>query len=149
MNTVIRASALAAMAAAASLAASIPASAADEKPDATIYFHSRSVGLIVGGSWGSGTLHYKGKDIPLKVSGMSAGAVGYSKSDARGDVFNLKQVSDIAGTYTAGAGQATIGGGLGGAEMKNSAGVVIKVHATSAGLNVKFGPSGVTIDLKK
>jgi hypothetical protein len=32
--------------------------------------------------------------------------------------------------------------------MKNGAGVVVKVRATSAGAHLKLGPSGMTIKLK-
>jgi hypothetical protein len=135
--------------AAAVLALGASASAQSSKPDATIEFHGGGVGFIAGVSWGGGTLHYKGQNIPLEVSGLQVGTIGASKYDARGDVFNLKQPSDIAGTYAAGTGEATVAGGVAGIQMQNGAGVVIKAAATTAGLNLKFGPSGVSIRLKK
>ena len=135
--------------AAAVLTLGASASAQSSKPDATIEFHGGGVGFIAGVSWGSGVLHYKGQNIPLEVNGLQVGTVGVSKYDARGDVFNLKQPSDIAGTYAAGTGEATVAGGLAGIQMQNGGGVVIKAAATTAGLNLKFGPSGVTIRLKK
>ena len=49
---------------------------AAESPDATITFNGGSVAFIAGVDWGGGTLRYKGKDIPLRVSGLSVGAVG-------------------------------------------------------------------------
>jgi hypothetical protein len=134
---------------AAMLAPAASAWAQSSKPDATIEIHGGSVGFIAGVNWAGGTLRYKGKSIPIEVSGLSVGTVGISHFDARGDVFNLKQASDIAGTYAAGAGEATVGGGLGGIEMQNGGGVVIKASATTVGLNLKLGPSGVTIRLKK
>jgi hypothetical protein len=127
---------------------SAPAMAAD-KPDGTITFKGGTVGFIAGVSWGGGTLHYKGKDYPLQVSGLSLGEVGAKKYDARGEVYHLTKVSDIEGTYAAGAGDITVGGGVGGLQMKNGAGVVIHTGSTSAGLNLKLGPSGLTIKLKK
>ncbi len=82
------------------------------------------------------------------MSGLSVGAIGLNKFDSSGEVYNLKQVSDIAGTYAAGAAGVTVGGGVGGVEMKNGKGVVIKANGTSAGAALKLGPSGVTIKLK-
>lgn len=118
-------------------------------PDATIDFHGGNVAFIAGVNWGGGTLHYKGKDVPLKVSGLSVGAIGANKFDASGNVFHLKQLADIEGTYAAVTGSATVGGGAGGIEMKNGKGVLIKATGTSAGAALKVGPSGMTIKLKK
>ena len=117
-------------------------------PDATISFHGGKVAFIAGVNWGSGTLHYKGKDIPLKISGLSVGAIGASKFDASGNVYNLKKPADIEGTYAAVAASATVGGGAGATQMKNGKGVLIKETETSAGAHLKLGPSGLTIKLK-
>jgi hypothetical protein len=64
-------------------------------------------------------------------------------------VYHLTQVSDIEGTYAALAASATVGAGAGGLTMKNGKGVLIKVTGMSAGANLKIGPSGLTISLKK
>ncbi len=135
------------VAAAAVLACSV--AQAQDKPSATIDFHGGNVAFIAGVNWGGGVLHYKGQDIQLRVRGLSIGAIGLNKFDSSGEVYNLKQVSDIAGTYAAGAGSVTVGGGVGGVEMKNGKGVVIKASGTSAGAALKLGPSGVTIEVKK
>jgi hypothetical protein len=70
-----------------------------QPPDATITFSGGSAAFIAGVNWGGGTLRYKGKDIPLKVSGLTVGAVGVKKFHASGNVYHLHQVSDIEGTY--------------------------------------------------
>jgi hypothetical protein len=121
---------------------------ADEAPDATIYFHGGSAGIIAGVNWGGGTLHYKGKDIPLKVSGLTLGAVGVKKFDASGNVFHLRQVADIEGTYSAVGAGLTAGVGKGAITMKNDKGVLIKATGTSGGADLKVGGSGMTIKLK-
>ena len=95
---------------------------AQDKPSGTIDFHGGNVAFIAGINWGGGVLHYKGKDIPLRVSGLSVGAVGINKFDSSGEVYNLKQVSDIVGTYAAGAASVTVGAGVGGVEMQNGEG---------------------------
>ena len=122
---------------------------AQDKPDATITFSGGNVAFLAGVNWGGGTLRYQGKDIPVRVSGLSVGAVGASSFNASGTVYNLKQVSDIEGTYAAGAASATVVAGAGIAEMQNGKGVVIKMTESSNGLHLKLGPSGVTIALKK
>ncbi len=137
-------------AAAMALSAVLVGFAADAQsaPDATIDFHGGKVAFIAGVNWGGGTLHYKGKNIPLQVSGLSVGAVGAAKFDATGQVYNLKQISDIEGTYAAGAASATVGGGAGITEMQNGKGVTIKATESSLGAHLKLGPSGVAIKLK-
>lgn len=121
---------------------------AADTPDATIYFHGGSAAFIAGVNWGGGTLHYKGKDIPLKVSGLSVGAVGVKKFDASGNVYHLTKAADIEGTYASIGAGATVGGGASGISMKNGAGVLIKATSTSAGADLHVGPSGMTIKLK-
>jgi hypothetical protein len=121
---------------------------ADEPPDATIYFHGGSAAVIAGVNWGGGTLHYKGKDIPLKVSGLTLGAVGVKHFDASGNVYHLRQASDIEGTYASAGAGVTVGGGVGGITLKNGKGVLIKATGTSAGADLKIGASGMTIKLK-
>ena len=75
---------------------------AQPKPDATIEFDIFKAGFIVGGSGGSGTLTYQGKTYPLTIGGVSLGAtIGVTKAELVGEVYNLKSVGDIAGTYTA------------------------------------------------
>jgi hypothetical protein len=139
---------IAAWAASVAILSSAPAMAADT-PDATITFTGGAVAFIGGVSWGGGTLHYKGKDYPLQVGGLSLGEVGIKKFDAKGEVYHLTKVSDIEGTYAAGSGNITVGAGVGGTQMQNSAGVVIHTGQTSAGASLKFGPTGVSIKLKK
>jgi hypothetical protein len=140
----VRAHAAAAIAAGALLSAPLMAHAA---PDATISFHGGSVAFIAGVNWGSGKLHFGGKTLKLKVSGLSVGAIGASSYDADGEVFNLHHADDIEGTYAAVDASATAGGGEGVLDMKNEHGVEIRAHATSAGLKLALGPSGVVVKL--
>jgi hypothetical protein len=122
---------------------------AQDKPSGTISFSGGNVAFIAGVNWGGGTLRFNGMEYPLEVKGLSVGAIGANKFSASGEVFNLKQASDIEGTYAAGTGSVTVGGGVGGLQMKNDKGVVIKASSTSAGAALKLGPSGMTIKLKK
>jgi len=123
---------------------------AQPKPDATIAFDIFKAGFIVGGSGGSGALTYKGKSHPLSIGGVSLGAtIGVTKADLVGEVYNLKNVSDIAGTYTAAQAGFAVAGGNKVADLRNSKGVQIKVRGKQVGLALEADLAGLKIDLKK
>jgi hypothetical protein len=115
---------------------------------ATIHFSGGSVAFLGSINWGGGTLRYEGRSIPIKVSGIGVGAIGADKFSADGTVTGLHHISDIEGTYTALNASATAGGGEGAITMRNSKGVQIDAHSTSAGLKLSLAPTGMTIKLK-
>ena len=56
-------------------------------PDGTIDLTLYKAGFIVGGSGGSGTLKFKGKQYPVDIGGVSLGAtIGVSKAELIGDL---------------------------------------------------------------
>lgn len=109
---------------------------------------AKSVAVGVGWQWGDGTLTWRGKSYPFKIEGLSINALGASKSDAWGDVYDLKELHDFEGTYTAIEASGTLGGGKGITSMKNSNGVRITLHTTSQGIEAKAAPEGVKITLQ-
>jgi hypothetical protein len=123
--------------------------AQEKKADATIELTQGRVAAGIGWTWGQGTLMHQGKKYTVKVDGLSVGEVGISRASARGEVFGLKQVEDLSGTYTAAEAGATIGGGAGVAAMKNQNGVVIQLVSTTRGASIKLAASGVTLALQK
>jgi len=125
------------------------ARAAEEKPDATLRFTTDSIAIGVGYSWGSGVLHYKGKDYPFNVNGVSVLDIGASKASVVGKVYNLKKLEDFNGSYTAGAAGATIGGGGGAAIAQNQNGVKITLTGTSRGLKLNLSADGVKLQLRQ
>lgn len=125
------------------------AASSEEKPDATLDITHRSVAVGVGGSWGSGTLTYKGKEYPISVSGLSLGKVGLSKVTARGNVYNLQRLKDFDGNYTSAGAGMTLAGGRSAVAMKNQHGVKIALYSTSKGFDVSVGGAGVEMKLKK
>ncbi len=137
----------AAIAAAAIVLLASPA-LAQTQPDATLDLTARSVAAGVGYTWGGGTLHYKGKDHPLTVKGISVIDIGISKFNARGDVFHLNKPDDINGIYHALAASAAVAGGGGVATLENDKGVRISMVSSAAGLQFKLAPEGVSIALK-
>lgn len=121
---------------------------AQDTPDATIDLKGGAVAFVAGYSWGSGTLHFKGHNYPVKVGGLSVIDVGASKYTATGEVFHLTKVADITGTFTSAEAGATVGGGASIQAMKNSRGVVIKLKSSRAGVQFTAAPKGVDIKLQ-
>jgi hypothetical protein len=140
---------LAAIAAVCLSSASAVALASDKKPDATIDLTSGSVAVGVGIDWGKGTLHYKGQDIPVKVKGLSLVRVGASKLTANGEVYNLKDLGDLAGNYSAVAAGAALAGGGNVVAMENDHGVVMQLRSTTVGVDLDLGVKGIEVTLDK
>jgi outer membrane immunogenic protein len=134
--------------AAAILLAGALATPAAARPDATITLHGGSAAFIVGGRWGGGTLHYRGHSYPLRVGGLSVGAIGGSSYDLSGTVYHLRRVADIEGTYGAIDASATAGVGAGVLDMSNGNGVEIRATSRSSGLKLSLAPGGMVINLK-
>ena len=122
---------------------------AAEQPDGTVKLTGKSVGAIVGFSWGSGVLTYKGKEYPFNISGISAGDVGYSSAELSGEVYNLKNLEDFNGTYATLSAGITVAGGGEAATMKNQNGVVLNLAGASQGLKFKLGVDGIKIELTR
>ena len=120
-------------------------------PDATLRMSTGGVALGIGGSSGSGTLTYRGKNYPFRVSGMAVGRVGVTSSSAVGDVFNLRHLQDFNGHYTvggAGTRGVTLGAGRTGTIMSNQAGVIVRISSTQRGIAVNATGGGLTMQLQ-
>lgn len=120
-----------------------------EKPDAILKISAKAIGVGAGYSWGGGKLTYKGKEYDVDVAGLNVGTVGVTSIDAVGEVYYLKKVEDLNGNYTAATAGGTIGGGAGALSMRNSNGVMVAMTATTKGVSLTLGVSGVTLAVKK
>ena len=106
-------------------------------------------GFIVGVGGGRGTLVFQGRRYPLSVGGLSFGAtIGASKADLTGRAYNLRQASDIAGTYTAVGAGVAVAGGASGIRLQNAKGVVLELRGRNIGLELNANVSGVEISLR-
>jgi len=120
----------------------------DPYPVGAITIESKQVAAGIGWTWGSGTMKFKGKTYNFDIKGLNVAAVGISKVSAKGDVYNLKDASDLAGTYvTASAGVAVIKGKAG-LIMRNDKGVVINLNADQTGAQLNLGTDGLKITMK-
>ena len=118
------------------------------RSDATLQLRSGSVAAGVGVSWGKGILTYKGKEYLVSVNGLSLGKVGITKVTASGEVYNLKSLQDFSGNYTSTNADLTLAGGHSGVTMRNQNGVKVVIHATSRGVDLTIGASGVDLKLQ-
>lgn len=115
----------------------------------TIEFTLWRAGFIVGGSGGSGVMMVGDKGYNLGIGGVSLGAtIGVARAEFIGEVLNLKQPSDIEGTYTAVSAGAALAGGGGVAELQNSRGVRLKIQGRQIGLMVSIDLSGMVISIR-
>ena len=120
-----------------------------EGPSATLELKNKELRLILGGSWGGGTLDFQGKTYKFKISGLSAGGVGFTNIDAVGKVYRLKSLEDFNGRYNAGSIGITVAKGKGGSTLENAKGVIIDLKQKSSGLALSLGISSLTIELEK
>ena len=123
----------------------------ESRPDATLRMSIGGVHLGIGGSSGSGTLTYRGRNYPFRVSGLAVGRVGVTSSSAVGDVFNLRHLRDFNGNYTvsgAGTRGVTLGAGKTGTIMSNQAGVIVRISSTQRGVAVNATGGGLTMQLQ-
>jgi hypothetical protein len=109
-----------------------------------------SIGFIIGLESGRGTLTFKGKQYPLRIGGVSAGAtIGLSKTELIGTVTGLRNVTDIEGTYTAGSASLAIAGGRRTAQLRNSRGVVMNLRGRQVGFEFSLDLSGMQVSLAR
>ena len=103
-------------------------------------------GFIFGVGGGNGTLVFQGRRYQLAVGGLSFGAtIGASKAELVGRAYNLRQATDIAGTYSAIGGGAAVAGGVSGIRLQNAKGVVLELRGRNIGLEFNASVSGVEI----
>ncbi len=129
--------------------ASSPVVAQQRVLSGTVNIEQVQVAFFGSGNIGSGTLHYHGRTYRFSVGGLGVGGFGFSKMEATGDVYNLKELRQFPGVY----GQARYGavaGNDGGGEMwlQNPEGVMLSLKTRRQGLAVSLGADAVVIDFK-
>jgi len=118
-------------------------------PDATIELRIFRAGFIIGGSGGTGMLHFRNNGYHLGIGGVSLGAtIGAARADFVGQVYNLKEARDIEGTYAAVAAGAAAAAGAGITELQNQRGVRLRLQGTQIGLMVSIDLAGMIISLR-
>lgn len=126
-----------------------PAIAEQRVKSGTVEMEQVQVAFIGSGNAGSGTLHFQGRTHRFSVGGLGVGGFGFSKIQAWGDVYNLKELRQFPGAY----GQARYGavaGDKGGGRMwlENPEGVQLELQARREGLAVSLGADALVIEWK-
>jgi hypothetical protein len=127
--------------------AASPTSNTTDQPVATIELTAGSIAAGIGYVWGHGHLTYGGKRHSFKLSGVSIVDVGASHITASGVVYNLRDLQDFSGNYTAVSAGLTVAGGGSFVALRNQHGVVIKLLTTAEGLRFNLAAEGVNISL--
>jgi len=120
-----------------------------QAPSGTIRIEVASGGFILGLSSGSGTVTFQGREYAIGIGGLSLGAtIGFAKTELIGRVYNLSNIADISGTYTAGQAGLALAGGKKRARLRNAKGVVLRLHGRQIGFEATVDLSGMEIWLK-
>jgi hypothetical protein len=131
------------------LLAMVAPSAAQEVASGTVEFTSWTAAAGFGAGRGDGVLTLAdGRKYGISVENIKVGAVGAAYVQAKGTVYNLKQVQDMEGDFLEGEAGLAVIFGVSGMTMKNEQGVVINLMATQWGVNVTLGFGGMYIRVK-
>ncbi len=122
--------------------------AAPGRIDGTVSIRAQSAAAGVGYTWGDGLLRFHGHIYPFTVKGIDVAAVGYSTIVGHGRVYKLHHLADFSGTYAASTGEATVGQGLGGQVLVNSAGVQLRIDNVTKGARLSGSADGIQLTLK-
>jgi hypothetical protein len=104
--------------------------------------------IAVGAAGGKGTLYFQGRSYSFKLAGGVTGGGGASNTQATGNVYNLRNLSDFAGLYT----QSSGGPGLDTSNrsdlwLRNAAGVVMHLTGTQSGMTLSLGREEILIEM--
>jgi hypothetical protein len=112
----------------------------------TISVELTSASALLGAAWGQGVLTFGDRTYAFKVKGLKVLAVGLKKASVNGEVYNLINAADLAGTYKeASKGGLTLVKKKGAAVVENDKGVVINVLGSVKGMDVGLAKGGLTV----
>ena len=129
--------------------------AEEKKPSATIEIQVVGISSQAGGQKDGGNLQFQGGTYPFKIGGLGVGGatatmLGVSSLDAKGKVYDLKDVKDFPGTYSEPRAEWAAGEkGDYKLWIENQKGVVISIEAESKGLFLSSGSGGVVITMRQ
>jgi hypothetical protein len=114
-----------------------------------ISFSVVKAGLVIGGSAGSGTLSFQGRQYSLGIGGVSYGfTFGASETRFRGTVSNIHSPGDVSGVYAAGNVGAAVGAGAQAIVLTNAKGAVLTLTGHSVGAIVSADLNGLVITVR-
>ena len=122
-----------------------PQSVVGMSPDATV---SMTEIMAVGAEGGKGTLNFQGHSYPFKLVGGVTGGGGAANTQATGEAYNLRKISDFKGLYTqSSGGPGFVKSGASDLWLRNAAGVVLHLKGTQEGVMLSLGREEVLIEM--
>ena len=116
-----------------------------DTPSGTISIRLNSASAVMGASWGQAVLTFQGRTHRFRVRGLKVGAVGIRRLSLSGDVYNLSNVKDLAGTFRkADPAGITFIAGERGLVIRNDQGVTVNLVGRKKGLNLDLVRDGLT-----
>jgi hypothetical protein len=121
---------------------------ADPNPDGFIEIEETRIGIgPLSGTIGGGRLRFRGEEHRFSARGLTSGGVGVSSLQARGEVFQLRQLEQFPGVYTQTSaddfedetGRLTV------LFLRNPQGVRLRLRATRSGIALSIAADGMTI----
>jgi hypothetical protein len=129
--------------------AGVGVSSAAYADSGNISFKIVKAGFVVGGSGGSGTLNFHGRNYPVSIGGISYGfTFGVSETRFHGRVTNIRRPSDVAGVYAQAGAGAALGGGAQAIVLTNQNGAVLTLSGGQTGLIVSADLSGLALSVR-
>jgi len=123
-----------------------PAARADS---GSISFSIIKAGIVIGGSAGSGVLHFHGRSYRISIGGISYGfTFGASETRFHGTVSHIRRASDVAGVYAAAGAGVAVGPGAQAIVLTNQNGAVLTISGRSIGAIVAADLNGMVITVR-
>jgi lipid-binding SYLF domain-containing protein len=121
-----------------------------EAATGSISLHIVKAGFIFGMSGGSGILTFQGRQYPLTIGGISAGAtIGVAGTDLVGTASRLRSPDDIEGVYSAVGAGLSVAGGRSAAQLSNARGVILRLRGRQVGFMFSLDLAGMSISLQR
>jgi len=124
-------------------------SAAQAQTTGAVRFRIAKAGFILGAGGGTGILVFRGKTYRLGVSGVSVGTIGVANADLVGTAANLRNASDIAGSYVSASASIAAAAGTKSVRLRNAKGVVLDLRGRQVGLEASLNLGGIEISLRQ
>jgi hypothetical protein len=129
--------------------AGVGLSTAAQAASGTISFNIVKAGFVIGGQAGSGTLHFRGRNYPISIGGLSYGfTFGASETRFHGRVSHIRRASDVAGVYGAAGAGAAVGAGAQAIVLTNQNGAVLTLTGRSVGAIVAADLNGLAVTMR-
>jgi hypothetical protein len=116
-------------------------------PSATLSLEAMSAAYSGAVVTGKGTLNYQGRVHHFTMTGLGIGGTGLQKVSATGEVYNLNNLADFAGTYKGVSKGLTLFKGRMQSKVTNEHGVVAYVAAETNGIASDTGARAFEVKL--